>query len=378
MTLRVVTTNNVEVFRHLGAGPFQRLPLEHFVAATWDEALALVRAKRPHIAMIDAELAGGDGCRLSRVIKDDPELRSVHVMMILPPVITRAQLRALEASGCDDVLAPPMHADDFYHHIAQVAGLPLRRERRIGVLLEVLIPGHLPLHGTVENVSASGCGVQVGGVLEAGQNVEARLVHDGQGYPAIQAKVAWTREGADGGVVAGLTFTEVPIRTHILLEQLCLYDVTPAAESGVTVSLYGDFTEITDFTALAARLAGEQRIDFNMTAVRYVSSAGVRAWCQFLATLSGHEYSFRQCSLAFAAQAAMVPMSLGHGVVISLEAPYRCERCDRDELRLLEVKSILVESGHVVPPALRCGQCGGELELDDVPDRYFAFLHRDA
>ena len=92
MTLHVVTSNNVEVFRHLGAGPFQRLDVAHSVASSYDEALELVRSKRPQIAILDAELAGGDGFALCRTIKDTPELRGVHVMMVLSPVITRAQL----------------------------------------------------------------------------------------------------------------------------------------------------------------------------------------------------------------------------------------------------------------------------------------------
>ena len=38
----------------------------------------------------------------------------------------------------------------------------------------------------------------------------------------------------------------------------------------------------------------------------------------------------------------------------------------------------LVRDGeHIVPPVLHCSACSGELEFDDVPDRYFAFLKKD-
>src|SRR5690606_32485465 len=159
----------------------------------------------------------------------------------------------------------------------------------------------------------------------------------------------------------------IPIKTRLLLEQLSLYDVSPAIEGsplggGVTVSLQGDFTEITDFSLLAERLQDETLIDFNAAAVRYISSAGVRAWCQFLNALgSGKRYSFRHCSMAFASQAAMVPMVIGSGDVLSLEAPYFCERCDREELRLLETRALLRDENHIVPPQLSCTTCGGEL-----------------
>ena len=177
------------------------------------------------------------------------------------------------------------------------------------------------------------------------------------------------------GFRAGLSLSaDIPLKVRLLFETLALYDVTATLDGGVTVALQGDFTEMTRFDGLAARLAEEEKVDFNAAAIRYVSSAGVRAWCQFLVGLGDKKYTFRQCSIAFTAQAAMVPMVVGDGAVLSLEAPYLCEACDREELRLLETRSLLREGGRVVPPQLSCSLCGGELVFDDVPDRYFAFL----
>ena len=140
------------------------------------------------------------------------------------------------------------------------------------------------------------------------------------------------------------------------------------------VTLHGDFTEMTRFDALGARLAGVREIEFDLAAVRYLSSAGVRAWCHFLAALGTVPVRFRHCSIAFVSQAAMVPMVLGDGVVVSLEAPYFCETCDREDLRLLEPGVIAHDADRLLPPRLHCGACGGELVFDDVPERYFAFL----
>jgi hypothetical protein len=142
----------------------------------------------------------------------------------------------------------------------------------------------------------------------------------------------------------------------------------------VVVVVQGDITEAVDLGPLAIRLRNEQRIVFDMAGVRYVSSAGVKAWSDVISTLEGKEYAFRHCSIAFASQAAMVPMVVGDGRVLSVEAPYHCTACDRDELRLLETRALLREGINVTPPILRCVSCGGELEFDDLPNRYFAFL----
>ncbi len=380
--LRLVTTNNTEVFRHLGNSSFKRLNVDHRIASSYDEALAAIREVRPTVALLDIDLAGGSGFDLCRAIKDDKDIESTHVSLLLTSVITRDTLQHIERSGCDDVLALPLHTDDFYHHVAQIAGLPFRRNRRVGVSLEIALTGRgSAVHGSVHNVSASGVGVQLPVEVTQGDELVIRFTHDGTVFPSCLAQVAWARSASvPGEYEAGLSFAaDTPVQTRVLLEQLALYDVSPAQDEspmagGVTVALQGDFTEITDFTELAARLQDETRIDFDAGAVRYISSAGVRSWCNLLGELAGKEYTFRHCSMAFATQAAMVPMVVGTGEVLSLEAPYFCESCDREEVRLLETGALLRERDVIVPPQLSCNHCGGSLEFDDVPDRFFAFL----
>ncbi len=383
-TLRLVTTNNVEVFRHLGSASFQRLRIEHTVASSYEEALQAIRVVRPSLAVIDTELAGGSGYELCRVVKDDPELRVTHVILLLPSVITRRELERIHTSGCDDILALPLHSEDFYHHLALLGGLPVRRNRRVGIDLDVTLPNVDHLAAQVVNVSSGGgLGIALPEPLTQGQEVVVRLCHDEQTYPDATATVAWVSDDFDrpGEYQAGLELAaDAPIKVRILLEQLALFDVSQAPfdsamAGGVTVALQGDFTEITDFTPLAQRLEHERFIDFDASGVRYVSSAGVRAWCQFLETLSNKHYTFRHCSLAFTSQAAMVPMVIGCGQVLSLEAPYACDSCEREELRLLEVKSLLMDGNGITrPPPFTCSRERCELVFDDVPERYFAFL----
>jgi CheY-like chemotaxis protein len=380
--LRLVTSNNVEVFRHLGSLPFRRLELEHHVASDAASVPALVRKVKPDLVLLDAYMNGESGFRVCRALKEDESLGNVHVILLLSQLITRSELDGLEVSRCDDVLALPIASEDFYHHLAQIAGLPLRRAPRVGIDLTLLLPDRSEsARGTVMNVSATGLGVRVAREMEMGQELTARLRY-GEEVCDVSGKVAWTRPAEEGepGFVAGIElFSDIPIRTRLLLEELALFDVSPADASselggGVLVTAQGDFTEAVNFGALVERLASERRIVFDLARVRYVSSAGVKAWCDLVATLAGKQYVFRHCSLAFASQASMVPMVLGEGTVLSAEAPYHCPSCQRDELRLMETKSLFIDDGNVTPPVLRCVGCGGELEFDDVPNRYFAYL----
>jgi CheY-like chemotaxis protein len=379
--LRLVTSNNVEVFRHLGSAPFRRLALEHRVETGAAELLALVKRMRPDLVLLDANLDGENGFQVCRQIKDDPQLARTHVILLLSQIITRPELDGVETSRCDDVLALPIASEDFYHHIAQVAGLPLRRTPRVGIDLSIVLEGRVEqARGAIMNASQKGLGVRVPRPLDAGQEMTARIRH-GSTQCDLSGRVAWCRPAdGDSGFVAGIELTEdIPIRTRLLLEQLSLFEVlqSPGDDElggAVIVVVQGDITEAVDLGPLAMRLRKEQRIVFDMAGVRYVSSAGVKAWADVISTLDGKEYVFRHCSIAFASQAAMVPMVVGNGRVLSLEAPYHCTSCDRDDLRLLETRALLREGHNITPPTLRCVSCSGELEFDDLPNRYFAFL----
>lgn len=380
--LRIVTSNNGEVFRHLGSAAFRRLEMEHSIATDGASLIDLVRQHRPDVVLIDAQLSDQSGFEVARTIKETPELGNPRVILLLSHLISRRELDGVAKSRCDDVLVLPIAADDFYHHLATVAGLPIRRTPRIGI--ELRINGEHDTEsivGTVMNVNAVGLGLRVSRRFDEGTRVSAIVRLDGE-RSELSGVVAWSRPAEDGepGFLAGLELDgDIPIRARLVLEQLSLFDLLPEPDESdlpgaLVVVMQGDFTEAVDFGQLAERLRGERRVVFDMAGVRYISSAGVKAWGGLIASLTGKEYVFRHCSVAFASQLAMVPMVLGDGRVVSLETPYHCPDCQRDDLRLLETKAILCEGAEIIPPSLRCPACTGELEFDDVPNRYFAFL----
>lgn len=382
--VRVIATNNVAIFRHLAAPPLQRLGITYEVVANQGELLTAIAADPPTVALVDVELAGGNGYTACRAIKDAPASRGTRVALILPPrgvmPIDRTVIDRLADSGCDDVIAPPLTLDDFYAHLAQLTSLPLRRDRRIAVELAVDLPAGeaKSVSGQVTNVGAGGVGLRLDQPLVTGTKLAARFRVGDQVSPDTRAVVAWCRpaDPLEGGHAAGLTWDgEVPLRTRLLLEQVALFDVSDEGGS-LTVMLHGDFTEMTRFESLAVRLAGVKDVTFDLAAVRYISSAGVRAWCELLDGIRDADKKFRHCSIAFASQAAMVPLVLADGQVISLEAPYYCDPCGRDEVRLLEVGAIAREGDKILAPRLTCGECGAPTELDDIPERYFAFLNQ--
>ncbi len=376
--LRVVTSANSEIFRHLGARALQSIGVEHTVAQTYRSAIELIRTKHPHVAIFDAERPRSNGYDLCREVKADPTLADVRFILVINAVVSRDQLERLDACGCDDVLALPVRAEDFFHHVVQVAGLPYRQFTRIDISFECEVEARgLTLPAMVDNISLGGIGIRLEGDLPDGQLVTLRLEYKGKSFPPTRATVAWTRHVGKDNCLAGLSFAEMPVQTRLFVEELCLFDIRGSDDDErVCVNLHGNFVETTDFSRLAAKLEEAEVIEFNLREIHRMSSIGVQLWCQFLETLAGKTYYYRHASTVFTSQVAMIPTAAGSGEFLSFEAPYHCETCNEDDVRLLEAKSVLREGEEVVPPTLHCSVCGGELTFDDLPWRYFAFIVR--
>ena len=139
---------------------------------------------------------------------------------------------------------------------------------------------------------------------------------------------------------------------------------------GQRVILAGKVDETSDLDRL--RLRGVVTLD--LAAVTRVNSVGVCRWVSFLGNLSEvTALTFERCSVAFVAQMNLMPGLLGSGHVRSFYVPLACLKCCTESEELVAVTPELRLRGW---RALQfsCGVCGEALCLDDLPERYFAFL----
>jgi anti-anti-sigma regulatory factor len=129
----------------------------------------------------------------------------------------------------------------------------------------------------------------------------------------------------------------------------------------------GEVDETSDFTSLES-LSG--KVVFDLAGIRRMNSEGVRLWINFLKALGGvSDLSFVRCSLPVVTQINMVRGFRGKAEIRSFYAPYICEATGLEEERLLTREEV---PDPLHPPTFPCE--GGVQELDDIPERYFAFL----
>jgi ABC-type transporter Mla MlaB component len=138
------------------------------------------------------------------------------------------------------------------------------------------------------------------------------------------------------------------------------------------VELSGPLNENTDLRPLVEQLSGT--VVLNLAEIRRINSNGVREWVNFVREVArSTDLTLTHCSVAIVLQLNTIYNFRGEARVRSFFAPYRCESCDHEEDRLLQVASLLEQPRHD-PPRAPCGRCGGALELDEVAERYLAFL----
>ncbi len=363
---KVLVSNNAELLRHFTAPPFQRLGLQLLIAHSADEAWALFRRHEPALAVIDAEPSGFD---TARTIKAHHP--SARVILVAGRQLSGDQLRQVSACGCDELLIAPMTAVELHDVVAIHLGEPRLGTEAFSIAVEL---AGAPIEATVANLSIDGVRLVVGVPIALGQVLAIVIApeHEPAARVRVRGTAVWTQP-RDGKTVVGAVFDPLDERARTVLSRLTQWQVIEDGDQ-IRVVLRGDFTEATRFDELLPRMVG--RVVFDAAQVTYMNSLGVRAWCEFLRQLRIGGYELHACSVAFILQAAMVRDVIGRGTVTSFFAPYRCVGCDHEEERLIQTAALVVAS--LEPPAFACPSCGGALELDDLPERYFAFLQDDA
>ena len=360
---KVLVSNNSELLRHFTAPPFKRMSIELLVAQSSEEARALFEQAEPGLVILDAEPMGFEVARAIKQLN-----AATRVVLVAGRRLSGDQMRQVSASGCDELLIAPMTADELHDVVAIQLGEP--RPGTEGFAIDVEIAGK-KLEATVSNLSVDGVRVIVDEAVAEGQPVTVTVVPEGESAVTIRGTAVWAQP-REGKTVVGVAFDKLDTSPRAMLARLTQWQVVKDGER-IRVVLRGDFTEATRFDELLPAMVG--RVVFDTAQVTYMNSLGVRAWCEFLRQARIQGYEFHACSVPFILQASMVRDVIGRGTVTSFFAPFHCIGCDHQEERLLQTAAIL--ASNLEPPTFKCPSCGGALEFDDLPERYFAFLADD-
>jgi anti-anti-sigma regulatory factor len=139
------------------------------------------------------------------------------------------------------------------------------------------------------------------------------------------------------------------------------------------VKLVGFLDEENKLKRLVEKIpAGTAMID--LAGVERINSNGIRDWVNWMSALerNGTRPVLVSCSPAIVAQINLVKNFTGHGAVKSFQVPYHCRECDEDKVILVETSEM--SSPGAPPPTVRCESCDRDMDVDEMPESYFAFL----
>lgn len=328
---------------------------------TWAE-LALAKP----CALAAIELHADNASLFEEIARVKAASPATRVVLVSSGRLASAQLALIAASGCDEVLVAPITTDELYDVLCVHLRLPRHGTRAARV---AIVRAGVEL-GEATNISTDGVRFLTSDNISEGTGLEVVISQPGEADVAIAATVIWTQP-RDGQHIAGAGFGFLDERTTELLARLTQWEIIDETNR-TRVVMKGHITEATSFASLLDIVVG--RVDFDMSQVRYINSLGVARWCEFLEAAPLQGYEFHTCSVPFMLQASRVTGMLGSGTISSLFAPYLCAACGHGEERLLHSAALLAAGGSA--PVFRCEACGGELMMDELPERYFSFLKK--
>ena len=90
-------------------------------AADAEEAVAVLKAFRPRLILMDIQLPGMDGLELTRRLKADPEMRGIVILGLTAYAMKGDEERIL-AAGCDGYIAKPIDTRRLPSQVAEYLG----------------------------------------------------------------------------------------------------------------------------------------------------------------------------------------------------------------------------------------------------------------
>lgn len=106
MSARIVVADDEADIRRLVSFTLRRRGYTVFEAATGDEALALVQAERPDLAVLDVMMPGLHGTEVARTLAADPETARIPII-ILSAKGQAAEIEAgLKTGACAYLVKP--------------------------------------------------------------------------------------------------------------------------------------------------------------------------------------------------------------------------------------------------------------------------------
>lgn len=166
---KVLLVDDVKLSIEMEKSAFERTNCEIFSATSGEEALEIARREVPKIVILDLFMPGMDGDECCRIIKADPGLGHIAVIMTTAGQQAEDRERCFDA-GCDDFIAKPFQPNDLLKKVSRFVDIVVREYSRAPLMLEVYFSaGGEVRQGYLHDLSEGGAFVESETVFPVGE-----------------------------------------------------------------------------------------------------------------------------------------------------------------------------------------------------------------
>lgn len=191
---KILLVDDTRLFLELEKSFLRLSPVCVLTASSAEEALEIAATERPDLIFLDIHMPGMGGIACCKLLKDDPSLKFIPVVMVSASG-KEGDLELCRSAGCDDYVTKPIDRKLFLEKARKFTNTVERRDPRISFRAEVACRLKDQFM-TVHSVDLSSGGVYLQCDLDVGEREMMALsfVLATSDEPAVVAKgqVAWT------------------------------------------------------------------------------------------------------------------------------------------------------------------------------------------
>jgi DNA-binding response OmpR family regulator len=156
MTQRILVVDDDRQIVRLVQSYLEQASFQTLAAYDGESALHIIRRERPDLVVLDLMLPGRDGREVTRIVRGDPDLAGLPIIMLTARVEDTDKIVGLEL-GADDYIAKPFNPGEVVARVRAV----LRRTTSGPVVPRVLHVGGLEMDLDRHRVTTDGRTVEL-------------------------------------------------------------------------------------------------------------------------------------------------------------------------------------------------------------------------
>lgn len=229
---KILLVDDVDFFIDVERRFLAQTPAAILIARSGREALDVALREAPALVYLDVHMPEMDGIGCLRLLKGDPRLRLIPVVMVMAPGkgVTEEDCRA---AGADGVVFKPLERSAFLETGRRLLFHIERREKRVPCqALVTLRRGGEEIHCSSEDLSVHGAYINCRHAVAKGETLTLGMLLPGSAAVLeVRAEVAWVNQGFPRPRLKlpqgfGVTFREVAAETAAALRDfVARYDL---------------------------------------------------------------------------------------------------------------------------------------------------------